>query len=91
MRARSTGRAIGFATTLTAKGQVTIPKRIRDALHLAPSAQVEFSVNDAGDVVLRAFDRFDAVHGGAEVKWRTDELMRLLRAGLIRPRRPARP
>lgn len=77
-------------TTLTTKGQVTIPKRIRDALHLGPGAQVEFSVNAAGDVVLRparpatrrrrAADRFDAVRGSADVKWRTDELMRLLRA-----------
>ena len=39
-------------TTLTSKGQVTIPKRIRDELHLAPGAPVEFSVNAAGEVVL---------------------------------------
>jgi AbrB family looped-hinge helix DNA binding protein len=34
-----------MATTLTSKGQVTIPKRIRDAMHLVPGAPVEFSVN----------------------------------------------
>jgi antitoxin PrlF len=79
------------ATTLTSKGQVTIPKRIRDAMQLVPGAAVEFSVNPAGEVVLyparpagRARkperDRFDAVRGRADVPWRTDELMKLLRA-----------
>ena len=78
-------------TTLTSKGQVTIPKRIRDALKLLPGAPVEFSVNASGDVVLhppRATrgrrvapkDRFDAVRGRADIKWRTDDLMKLLRA-----------
>ena len=77
-------------TTLTSKGQVTIPKRIRDALRLQPGAAVEFSVNDGGQVVLQPAptarksaqrkDRFDAVRGRADVRWRTDELMKLLRA-----------
>ena len=79
-----------MATTLTSKGQVTIPKRIRDALHLQPGAAVEFSVNAGGEVVLHPHrparksvprkDRFDAVRGRADVPWRTDELMKLLRA-----------
>ena len=79
-----------MATTLTSKGQVTIPKHIRDALHLQPGAAVEFSVNAGGEVVLRPArpmrkgsareDRFDAVRGRADVRWRTDEVMKLLRA-----------
>ena len=80
-----------MTTTLTSKGQVTIPKRIRDAMHLVPGASVEFSVNAAGEVVLHPAkpaggarnptrDRFDAVRGRADVPWRTDELMKLLRA-----------
>jgi len=79
-----------MATTLTSKGQVTIPKRIRDAMHLVPGTPVEFSVNAAGEVVLHPArpaggalnptrDRFDAVRGRADVHWRTDELMKLLR------------
>jgi len=78
-----------MATTLTSKGQVTIPKRIRDALHLQPGTAVEFSVNVGGEVVLQPQrparkdgprkDRFDAVRGRADVRWRTDELMKLLR------------
>lgn len=80
-----------MATTLTSKGQVTIPKRIRDAMRLMPGAPVEFSVNSAGEVVLHpprpakggrkpARDRFDAVRGRADVPWRTDALMKLPRA-----------
>ena len=63
-----------MSTTLTSKGQVTIPKRIRDALHLLPGAAVEFSVNAGGEVVLHPprpskgrpgarKDRFDAMRG----------------------------
>ena len=40
-------------TTLTIKGQVTIPKRIRTALALEPGHAVAFDVNEAGEVVLR--------------------------------------
>jgi AbrB family looped-hinge helix DNA binding protein len=80
-----------MATTLTSKGQVTIPKRIRDAMQLVPGAPVEFSVNAAGEVVIHPArpagrsrhptrDRFDAVRGRADVPWRTDALMKLLRA-----------
>jgi AbrB family looped-hinge helix DNA binding protein len=75
-------------TTMTVKGQVTIPKKIRDALHLAPGDAVDFDVNRDGQVVLhkagahrrQTKDRFEAARGKAQVKWRTDELMALLRA-----------
>ncbi len=81
-----------MATTLTSKGQVTIPKHIRDEMQLLPGAAVEFSVNAAGEVVLHRprpakgarrppKDRFDAVQGRADVRWKTDDLMKLLRAG----------
>ena len=82
-------RESDVATTITSKGQVTIPKHIRDALRLEPGNAVDFSVNRAGEVVLRraqlgparkgAADRFAAVRGRAEVKWRTRDLMKLLR------------
>lgn len=76
-----------MATTLTSKGQVTIPKQIRDALELAPGSAVDFAVNKEGEVVIlkagarrsRKPDRFEAARGKADVKWRTDELMALLR------------
>ena len=77
-------------TTLTIKGQVTIPKRIRTALALEPGHSVTFDVNEAGEVVLRKAevtnqasapraDRFEAARGKADIKWRTEDLMAQLR------------
>ncbi len=43
-------------TTLTSKGQATIPKHIRDSLGLKPGSKLEFDVNDQGDIVLRPTD-----------------------------------
>lgn len=76
-----------MSTTLTSKGQITIPKQIRDALGLHPGCSVDFEVNREGEVVIvktarqrvRGRDRFDAARGKADVKWRTDQLMALLR------------
>lgn len=76
-----------MATTLTSKGQVTIPKQIRTALDLEPGCAVEFAVNREGEVVIhktrarasRQPDRFEAARGKADIKWRTDDLMKLLR------------
>lgn len=81
-----------MSTTLTVKGQVTIPKQIRDALGLTPGSAVDFAVNRDGQVVLHKAasakgqtaaqaqpDRFDAARGKADVKWRTQDLMALLR------------
>jgi len=77
-----------MTSTLTSKGQVTIPKQIRDALNMAPGCSVQFTVNQEGDVVIhkvdakasRKPDRFEAARGKADIKWRTDDLMVLLRA-----------
>ncbi len=76
-----------MSTTLTSKGQVTIPKQIRDALRMMPGCAVDFAVNTEGDVVIhkvgarasRKPDRFEVARGKADVKWRTDDLMALLR------------
>jgi AbrB family looped-hinge helix DNA binding protein len=88
-----------MTTTMTIRGQVTIPKKVRDALRLVPGDGVEFSVNAAGQIVVSKagggkaakagaapHDRFEAARGKAQVKWRTDELMALLR-GTDRSRR----
>jgi AbrB family looped-hinge helix DNA binding protein len=76
-----------MATTVTSKGQVTIPKRLRDSLDLHPGSKVVFEVNEDGEPVLRKCgapkerhpDGFDSVLGTADIKWRTDELMSILR------------
>ena len=76
-------------TTLTSKGQVTIPKHIRDSMNMQPGCKVIFAVNNEGEVVLRKSgpaeerrpDRFDRALGAAEIKWNggTDEYMELIR------------
>ena len=76
-----------MSTTLTSKGQVTIPKHIRDALNLATGCTLDFAVNGDGEVVIhktaarakRKADRFDAARGSADIKSRTKDLMLLLR------------
>lgn len=40
-------------TRVSPKGQVTVPKRVRDYLGITAGSAVEFEVSDAGDVVLR--------------------------------------
>jgi antitoxin PrlF len=40
-------------TTMTTKGQVTIPKPIRDMMHLHPGDKVEFVVQADGQVVIK--------------------------------------
>jgi AbrB family looped-hinge helix DNA binding protein len=73
-------------TTLTSKGQVTIPKHIRDSLSLEPGCKLIFDVNKDGELVLRPEsprrpDRFDRAVGAAEIKLgcSTDEYMEFLR------------
>ena len=41
-----------MATTVTSKGQVTIPKRVRDYLGLKPGSSVEFRRVEDGNIVL---------------------------------------
>jgi AbrB family looped-hinge helix DNA binding protein len=81
-----------MSTTLTVKGQVTIPKPIRDAMGLTPGTSIDFAVNRNGEVVLHKADsgqtsrkerpqpdRFEAARGKADVPWKTQDLMALLR------------
>ena len=41
------------AATLTSKGQLVIPKAIRDYMHLHPGDRVDFVIQDNGEVVIR--------------------------------------
>ena len=52
------GHRSGFArrrrpSRVSPKGQVTIPKLVRDHLGIEPGSAVEFDLTPAGDVVLR--------------------------------------
>ncbi|WP_029008809.1 AbrB/MazE/SpoVT family DNA-binding domain-containing protein [Azospirillum halopraeferens] len=75
-----------MATTLTTKGQVTIPKRIRDRLGLSPGSAVEFEMAPDGRVILRKADgtapvpsRFERLRGRATAGLSTDQIMALTR------------
>jgi antitoxin PrlF len=78
-----------LAHQVTVKGQVTIPKRVRDYLGIRPGSGVEFEVGPQGDVFLRKAGkpgkrarpggRFAALRGARKSGMTTDELMNLLR------------
>jgi antitoxin PrlF len=44
--------------TITSKGQVTIPKDIRDFLKVGPGDQIDFVIGDKGEISIfpRAYD-----------------------------------
>jgi len=44
-------------STVTSKGQITIPKEIRDRLRLQTGHQVEFQVDRQGQVIMRPRNR----------------------------------
>lgn len=74
-----------MATTVTQKGQVTIPKPIRDHLGIKPGSKVEFRRAADGSVVIARADgehvkgRFDALRGDAGPGLSTDEIMAMTR------------
>lgn len=74
-----------MTVTVTSKGQVTIPKRVRDHLGIKAGARVDFEVAPDGRVVLVAIEgqprrsRFEALRGHAGPGLSTDEIMALTR------------
>ncbi len=40
--------------TVTSKGQITIPKQVRELLRVEAGDQVDFTLNERGDVVVRS-------------------------------------
>lgn len=44
---------MNYLSNMTSKGQVTVPKDIRDALGLLPGHRVEFALDAHGDAVIR--------------------------------------
>lgn len=44
-------------STLTSKGQITIPKDVRCLLHLYPGDKIDFFVNEKGEVKLSRFTK----------------------------------
>ena len=74
-----------MATTVTSKGQVTIPKLVREHLGIAPGSKVEFRRTVDGRVVIEKVDaprksgRFAELVGIAGPGLTTDEIMAITR------------
>jgi antitoxin PrlF len=69
---------------MTTKGQVTIPKRLRDHLGLEPGSDVDFVLAEDGRVFVKADreaagGRFARLRGSAKTGLTTDELTALTR------------
>jgi len=69
---------------VTIKGQVTIPKNVREKLDIQPLGEVEF-VEERGRIFLvkkesgKKNKRFARVRGSATARMSTEEIMRLTR------------
>jgi antitoxin PrlF len=74
-----------MSTTVTRKGQVTIPKAIRDRLGIEPGSQLEFELLPDGRIVLvkegapPPASKFASFRGYAGPGMTTDEVMALTR------------
>ncbi len=69
---------------VTTKGQVTIPKNVREVLGIIPETEVDF-LEDNGNFYIvkvnkpKVTKRFRQLRGIATVKMSTDEIMKLTR------------
>lgn len=73
-----------MAATVTTKGQITIPKEVRDLLGVEAGSKVGFRRGANGEVVVykagpAAKSRFARVRGAAGPGPSTEEIMALLR------------
>jgi AbrB family looped-hinge helix DNA binding protein len=74
-----------MATTVTSKGQVTIPKPVRDRLGIEPGSRVDFELAPDGRVVLVKVagpipaSPFERLRGTATAGLTTDQIMALTR------------
>ncbi|MGH7746979.1 MAG: AbrB/MazE/SpoVT family DNA-binding domain-containing protein [Candidatus Dormibacteria bacterium] len=68
-------------TTVSEKGQVTIPKRLRDRLGIRPGEVLEFTEEGGRLVATKATrqDPVDAVYGILDLKRPTDAVITRLR------------
>lgn len=77
-----------MATTVTSKGQVTIPKRVRDGLGLKAGSKVEIEMQSGRVAILKPTGkakksdyarRIESVRGILKLGMSTDEFMKLMR------------
>ena len=76
-----------MASNLTSKGQVTIPKKIREYLGLKVGAPVTFQRLDNGEIAIRSLkthpkprtSTFARLRGRATVRMSTEDILALTR------------
>ena len=76
-----------MSTVVTRKGQVTIPKKVREHLGIVPGTAVDFDLAEDGRVTVRKTasegpskpSPFARVRGRASAGMSTDEIMALTR------------
>jgi antitoxin PrlF len=74
-----------MTTTVTSKGQVTIPKQVRELLGIGPGSVIDFKSGADGQVVLVKVEkkaqanRFARLRGHAGKGLSTDEIMAMAR------------
>jgi antitoxin PrlF len=74
-----------MATTVTSKGQVTIPKRVRDLLGIGPGSLIDFERGPDGRIALIKVEkrskpsRFARFRGHAGKGLSTDQIMAMTR------------
>ncbi len=75
-----------MATTVTVKGQVTLPKQVREAAGIKPGDRVEMQATAAGTVIIRKADtaedykaRLYALAERRLIRGTTEDLMKMTR------------
>ena len=75
-----------MTVTVTSKGQVTIPKQVRDRLGINPGSKVDFEIAEDGRAFLRRAgrsrvrpSRFERMRGSATSGLTTEQIMALTR------------
>lgn len=74
-----------MSTTVTSKGQVTIPKQVRDLLGIGPGSRIDFERAPDGRIVIVKVEkmarptRFARLRGHAGKGMTTDEIMAMTR------------
>jgi AbrB family looped-hinge helix DNA binding protein len=74
-----------MSTTVTSKGQVTIPKAVRELLGIGPGTKVDFHRTSDGNVFIvkadapKTLNRFQKLRGHAGKGLDTDAIMALTR------------
>lgn len=67
-----------YHSKMTSKGQITVPKAVRDELGISPGEPVEFVKNEQGETVIRAMNAEE------HRRQREQEILKRIRAAQAR-------